>query len=117
MSVRSPIGLGCGGTGKISDAWTTDAQFDASRKDEANPFKLVIGGIDYRIIRRAAFGEGDQQHVIFGICKDSLGTGCVIAHSEYTVCAGIYDVGSNQMDDPLCLQMQKLMTAYKGSGF
>merc|ERR1712195_392488 len=24
-----------------SDAWTTDAQFDASRKDEANPFKLL----------------------------------------------------------------------------
>merc|ERR1711957_593363 len=25
-----------------SDAWTTDAQFDASRKDEANPFKLSL---------------------------------------------------------------------------
>merc|ERR1711865_1032672 len=43
---------------EIADAWTTDAQFDASRKDEANPFKLMIGGIDYRIMRRAAFGEG-----------------------------------------------------------
>merc|ERR1712166_505228 len=32
-----------------SDAWTTDAQFDASRKDEANPFKLMIGGIDYTV--------------------------------------------------------------------
>merc|ERR1711998_328765 len=53
-----------------SDSWTTDAQFQASRKDETNPFKLVIGGKDYRIMRRATFGEGDQQHVIFGRSKD-----------------------------------------------
>jgi hypothetical protein len=101
-----------------SDAWTTDAQFDVSRKDESNPFKLVIGGIDYRIMRRAAFGEGDQQHVIFGRSKDKESkTGCVIAHSDYTVCAGIYDEEANQKDGPLSLQMQQLMQAYKGSGF
>jgi len=31
-----------------SNSWTTDAVFDFPRKDEANPFELVIGGIDYR---------------------------------------------------------------------
>ena len=92
-----------------SDAWTTDAQFDASRKDEANPFKLVIGGIDYRIMRRAAFGEGDQQHVIFGRSRDKESkTGCVIAHSDYTVAVGVYDEEANQKDGGLSLQMQQI---------
>jgi hypothetical protein len=78
----------------------------------------VIGGIEYRIMRRAAFGEGDQQHVIFGRSKDKDSkTGCVIAHSDYTVCAGVYDEEANQKDGALSLQMQQLMQAYKGSGF
>merc|ERR1711865_424546 len=64
-----------------SDSWTTDAQFDATRKD-----------------------------------KESK-TGCVIAHSDYTVCAGVYDEEANQKDGALSLQMQQLMIAYKGSGF
>merc|ERR1711998_92229 len=101
-----------------SDAWTTDAQFDASRKDESNPFKLVIGGNEYRIMRRATFGEGDQQHVIFGRSKNKdLKTGCVVAHSDYTVCAAVYDEEAGQKDGALSLQMQQLMTAYKASGF
>merc|ERR1712086_285596 len=101
-----------------SDSWTTDAQFDTTRKDEANPFKLMIGGIDYRIMRRAKFGEGDQQHVIFGRSKDKDSkTGCVVAHSDYTVCAAVYDEEANQKDGPCSLQLQQLMVAYKGSGF
>merc|ERR1711918_130374 len=101
-----------------SDAWTTDAQFDASRKDESNPFKLVIGGNEYRIMRRAAFGEGDQQHVIFGRSKNKdLKTGSVVAHSDYTVCAAVYDEEAGQKDGAVapdaaaddCLQGLRLL--------
>jgi len=104
-----------------SDAWTTEAAFVFSLKNNPpvdNPFKLVIGGVEYRIMRRAGFGEGDCQHVIFGRSKDKESkTGCVIAHSDYTVCAGVYDEEANQKDGALSLQMQQLMIAYKGSGF
>jgi len=56
--------------------------------------------------------------VIFGRSKDKESkTGCVIAHSDYTVCAGVYDEEANQKDGALSLQMQQLMIAYKGSGF
>merc|ERR1712072_398345 len=101
-----------------SDSWTTEAEFDASRKDANNPFKLQVAGNDYRIMRRAAFGEGDTQHVIFGRSKNKdKKTGCVLAPSDYTVAVGVYDEEANQRDGALSMQIQQLMTAYKGNGF
>merc|ERR1712159_196490 len=99
-------------------AWTSDKEFKDGRMDETNPFKLMVGGKDYRIMRRAAFGEGDQQHVIFGRSKDKdMKTGCVLAHSDYTVAVGVYDEEQGATDGALSVQMQNLMTAYKSSGF
>merc|ERR1711918_331075 len=101
-----------------SDEWTTEAEFLASRGDSNNPFKMMIAGKDYRIMRRAAFGEGDKQHIVFGRSKDKdKKTGCVIAHSDYTVTVAIYDEEQNQRDGALSVQVQQLMMAYKSGGF
>merc|ERR1712146_247103 len=101
-----------------SDQWTTDAEFITARKDANNPFKLVIAGKDYRIMRREVFGEGDQQHVVFGRSKDKeKKTGCVLAHSDYTVAMGVYDEEQGQKDGALSMQIQQLMQAYKSGGF
>eukprot|EP00656_Telonema_subtile_P011682 TRINITY_DN157_c0_g1_i1.p1 TRINITY_DN157_c0_g1~~TRINITY_DN157_c0_g1_i1.p1 ORF type:complete len:165 (-),score=40.45 TRINITY_DN157_c0_g1_i1:303-797(-) len=101
-----------------SDEWTTDADFAKMRGDQSNPLKLVVGGVEYRIMKRVNFGENDGQHVILGRSKNSdWKTGCVLAHSDYTVCVGIYDEDEQQKDGPLQLNMTNLMSAYKESGF
>merc|ERR1719231_934162 len=70
----------------------------------------MIAGKDYRIMRRAAFGEGDKQHIVFGRSKDKdKKTGCVIAHSDYTVTVAVYDEEQNQRDGALSVQVQQLM--------
>merc|ERR1711977_23747 len=101
-----------------SEGWSTNDEFQASRKDDSNPFKLVIGGEEYRIMNRQAFGDNDQQHVVLGRSKDkSKKSGCVMAHSDYTVTVGIYDEEFNQKEGALNGKVQELMTAYKGTGF
>merc|ERR1711988_620233 len=101
-----------------SDQWTTEAEFTQGRKDANNPFKMMIAGQDYRIMRRNAFGEGDQQHILFGRSKNKdKKTGCCIAHSDYTVCLGVYDEDEGQREGTLSVAMQQLMTAYKSGGF
>merc|ERR1711967_39039 len=98
-----------------SDSWTTDKEWGDSRKN--GDFQLFVGGEEYRVMRRATFGEGDKQHIVFGRSKDKdKKTGCVIAHSDYTVTVAVYDEEQNQRDGALSVQVQQLMMAYKSGG-
>lgn len=87
--------------------------------DKSSNFStLIVGGNEYRIMRRIAFGENDSQHAILARSKNSdHKTGVVMAHSDYTVCVAVYDEEEGQKDGGLQLSMSQLMEAYKGGGF
>merc|ERR1712072_679277 len=101
-----------------SDDWTSDAQFNESRNEFNESHAFTVGGNEYRIMKRVAFGDNDSQHVVLGRSKNKdWKTGCLLAHSDYTVAVGIYDEDERQKDGPLQLQMTNLMGAYKQAGY
>merc|ERR1712072_158558 len=101
-----------------SDAWTSAAQFDASRNQFNDKHLFMVGGNEYRIMKRIAFGDNDEQHVVLGRSKNKeWKTGCVMAHSDYTVCVAVYDEDEKQKDGAVQLAMTQLMQAYKSGGY
>merc|ERR1712054_116121 len=71
-----------------SAAWTTDAEFNEVR----GSLVLKIAGEEFRIIKREAFGDEDQQHLIVAKTKtQGSKKGALIAHANYTVCVSLFD--------------------------
>ena len=103
-----------------SDDWTSDAEFNdpKNRKEWSENGTFTVGGHEYRIIKRTSFGDNDSQHAVLGRSKNKdWKTGCLLAHSDYTVAVGVYDEDERQKDGPLLLQMTNLMAAYKTAGY
>merc|ERR1712159_162004 len=97
-----------------SDDWTSDTYLNEHRSE----YKLVIGGIEFRFMRRIAFGENESQHAILARSKNSdWKTGCVIAHSDYTTIVGVYDEDAGQSVGNLQMAITQLSEAYKQQGF
>merc|ERR1712072_408486 len=101
-----------------SDEWTSDEQFQEDRNKFVEGKNFTVGGNEYRIMKRVAFGDNDSGHVVIGRSKNTeWKTGCLIAHSDYTCVVGIYDEDERQTLGNVQLKMVDLMKAYKTAGF
>ena len=96
-----------------SDGWSTDAEFQGLR-DEG--FKIILGGCQYSLEQRKAFGDSDMQHVIHGRNVGN-NTPCVVAHSDYFVLIAVSDPDEGQHAENLALIAQQLMESYKQMGY
>ena len=84
---------------------------------EPGPCELMIQGKTYLALKRAAFGQMWQQHVICGHSFEDSKIGFVIAHSDYTVCICVCDSDAATLDGELATKMKQMMASYKAAGF
>merc|ERR1712025_308677 len=63
--------------------WTTDAEYQDLMR--SGSFVATIAGEEYRVIKRGAFGDEDQQHLVVLKTKTSGSKrGALISHANYT---------------------------------
>merc|ERR1719446_58663 len=99
-----------------SASWSSDVEYNEVRGSES--FKLIIAGDEYRIIKREAFGDEDQQHLI--VAKTKTGgskRGALISHANYTTVVTIFDEDKGYPEGSASVKLQQYSQAILAAGY
>merc|ERR1712010_282292 len=81
-------------------------------------FVATIAGEEFRIIKRDAFGDEDQQHLIVLKTKTAGSKrGALISHANYTVACSVFDEDKGYPEGAASIQHQRYAQAILGAGY
>merc|ERR1712167_462004 len=96
--------------------WTTDAEYQDLMR--SGSFVATIAGEEFRVIKRDAFGDEDQQHLIVLKTKTAGSKrGALISHANYTVACSVFDEDKGYPEGAASIQHQRYAQAILGAGY